>query len=82
MFSLGPNDEEYQIIEIEDHSIGIFRWQEWKFNLFIFFIVLCAVITIGGQAVIVYYIGRKAPKKRPINTMIIFDQVSVHTIAT
>ena len=75
MSNLGLYDEEFQITQIVDHGISIFRWQEWKSNLFLVFLGSCIVIAIGGQGMIIFYIGRYATKERPINRMILVDQV-------
>ena len=37
---------------------------------------ICSVIVISGEAMIIIYIGKYAPKDRAINKIILVDQVS------
>ena len=73
--TLGLESEEFQISDIKDHSIPIFKLQYWQLFLFICYYSVCAIITIVGEALVIFYIARHAPKKRPLNRMILIDQV-------
>ena len=73
--TLGLESEEFQISDIKDHSIPIFKLQYWQLVLFICYYSVCAIITIVGEALVIFYIARHAPKNRPLNRMILIDQV-------
>ena len=62
--------------DLEDHTLSYFKWEWWQLYLFIVYYIICAVIAILGQIMIVFYIAKHAPKNRPINKMILVDQVS------
>ena len=64
-----------QIIEIHDHSLSLLNWPGWQLSLYLLFLAICSVIAIGGRTMIIYYLLRHAPKERPINKMILVDQV-------
>ena len=51
------------------------QWQGLKSNSYVILIGICSGLTILGQALIIYYIQRHAPKNRPINQMFLIDQV-------
>ena len=54
------------------------NWQEWKSDVTFLFKTICAVATIIGQGMIIYYIKRHAPKERPINKLVLIDQVCAY----
>ena len=60
----------------EDDFMAFDNWQEWKSDLSILISTICAVTTVSGQGMIINYITRHAPKKRPINKLVLIDQVS------
>ena len=62
--------------DLEDHKLSYFKWEWWQLYLFIVYYSICSVIAIAGQIMIVFYISKYAPKDRPINKMILVDQVS------
>jgi hypothetical protein len=72
----------YQIIDITDHSLFIFRLESWQSWLLIISLAFCGLVSIGGTLMIINYIKRFAPKDRPINTMVFVDQVSTVEIST
>ena len=74
--TIGLGSEEFQIYNIEDHAVPILKLQYWQFVCLIFYYSVCAIIAIFGEALIIFYIARHAPKKRPLNRMILIDQVS------
>lgn len=67
--------EEFQIINLENHTIQIFQWPEWKSNLIVICSTMSVLISLCGKGMIVYYIKTYAPKGRPINEMFLIDQV-------
>ena len=73
---------EYEIIDITDHSLIIFRLESWQSGLLIISLASCGLVSIGGTLMIINYIKRFAPKDRPINTMVLVDQVSTMEIST
>ena len=80
MFELDLNDDEqYQIIETEDHNLSIYKLEKWQSNILVSFLCVCLVIDIVGKGMIIFYIGNYAPKERPINRMILVDQVREHS---
>ena len=74
--TIGLGSEEFHIYNIEDHASPIFKLQYWQFVCLICSYSVCAIIAIFGEALIIFYIARHAPKKRPLNRMILIDQVS------
>ena len=73
--TLGLESEEFQISDIKDHSVPIFKLQYWQLVLFICYYSVCAIITIVGEALVIFYIVQHAPKNRPLNRMILIDWV-------
>ena len=73
---------EYEIIDITDHSLIIYRLESWQSGLLIISLASCGLVSIGGTLMIINYIKRFAPKDRPINTMVLVDQVSTMEIST
>ena len=74
--TIGLGSEEFQIYNIEDHASPIFKLQYWQFVSLICYYSVCAIIAIFGEALIIFYIARHAPKNRPLNRMILIDQAS------
>ena len=68
-------NNENQTMSDEEYSMSVFTWYGWKFNVLITSLVIFAMVSIVGQSMIIFYIGRHAPKERPINRMILVDQV-------
>ena len=77
MAEYGIDNQTYQdiIANVESTEIAIFKWEWWKICLLLGFYTISATISICGQAMIIIYIARYAPKQRPINRMILIDQV-------
>ena len=65
----------FQIINVENHSLLIFRMQGLHFVFLITFFVICSLMVITGEAMIVFYIKKYSPKEQSINKMIFVDQV-------
>ena len=76
MAYFGVKDEIFQIVFIEDNTAAIFKLERWKIWLVFLLYTICSVTVISGQAMIIIYIGKYAPKNRAINRMILVDQVS------
>ena len=76
MADFGVEDETYQILDVEDQTAPIFKWEWWKTLVVFLLYAICSIIVICGQAMIIIYIRKYAPKDRAINRMIFVDQVS------
>jgi hypothetical protein len=76
MAYFGVEDEMFQILAVEDQTAAVFKLESWKICLVFMLYAICSVIVVGGQAMIIIYIGKYAPKDRAINRMILVDQVS------
>ena len=63
------------INSLENHSLPIFQWEEWKSKLFTGFTLVAVAVNFFGQGMIIFYIKRHAPAERPINKMYLIDQV-------
>ena len=65
-------------IEVENQSLAVFQWQDWRSTLFCFLLIIFGFIpSVGGKGMIVHYIiSRNAFKGRPINLMLLIDQVN------
>ena len=59
----------------DSKAILIFRWHSWKSPILVGLLVVAMVLSIGGKSMIINYIARFAPRGRPINIMIMIDQV-------
>ena len=70
------NNSNIQIDSLEDHSLTIFRCQSWPYGFLIGFLTVSTMVTIVGKMMIIYYMTNYAPKRRPINWIILFDQVN------
>ena len=46
-----------------------------KLDMFFMFSTFCFIVTAVGEAMVIYYIARHAPKERPINILVLIDQV-------
>ena len=68
-------DFDILVYDLEDHSFLIFEMQGAKLYLLIFYITIFSLITITGEAIIIFYIQKYSPKERSINTLILVDQV-------
>jgi hypothetical protein len=75
--TLGFGSEEFQISIIEDHAVPIFKLQCWQLVLLSCYYSICASIAIVGEALVIFYILQHAPKERPLNRMILLDQVCI-----
>ena len=67
----------FQIIDIENHSLSIFGMQGLQFGFLFTFYVIFSLMVITGEAMIVFYIKKYSPKERSINRMILVDQVCI-----
>ena len=76
MAYFGVKDEIFQIVFVTDETAAIFRLERWNLWLVFLLYTICSITVIGGQAMIIIYIGKYAPKNRAINRMILVDQVS------
>ena len=72
--TFGLGSEEFQISNIEDHAVPIFKLKYWQLDLLICYYLICAIIAIVGEALVIFYIMQHAPKERPLNRMILIDQ--------
>ena len=68
-------DLSFQINDIEDYSISIFKLQGLKLYILISFLAMMAFLGIIGKSMIVYYIQKYSPKEQSINKLILVDQV-------
>ena len=71
----GSGNLDFQIIDIEDHSLSIFKVKGLQLGFIITFYVIFELITIGGESMIVLYIQKYSSKEQSINKMILVDQV-------
>ena len=67
---------DFQIVNIENHSLTTLTWQGMKLYVLIGIIVFNALVGIFGEATIIFYIKKYSPEGRPINKLILVDQVS------
>lgn len=70
-----------QIIEtlkLEDFAsqeMQIFKWGTFKTPFLLTLLVTTQVFSLGGKSMIINYVIRFAPRERPINALIMIDQV-------
>ena len=75
MTYFGLDDQIFNIINVEDQTVAIFNWEWWKICLLLGLYLISASVALSGQIMIIIYIMKYAPKGRPINEMILVDQV-------
>ena len=63
--------------ELTDEAIPILRIDGLAKAILIFALICCIVINTFGKVFLVYYIKERAPK-RPLNDMILIDQVLIN----
>ena len=76
MAYFGVEHQIFQITNFEDQTTAIFKWEWWQRCLVFVLYAICSGIVISGEAMIIIYIGKYAPKDRAINKIILVDQVS------
>ena len=69
-------EEKLQIDQLENYSLPMFQWPEWKSKFVVLFSTISIVFSLCGKGMIVYYIKTYAPKDRSMNKMFLIDQVS------
>ena len=62
--------------ELQSESLKVIQWHGFFSILLICFCIALAVISTAGKSMIIYFILYKAPK-RPMNTMILHDQLGL-----
>ena len=66
-------------LDFPNESVKVIQWHGFFSVLLICFCSAFAIISTAGKSMIIYFILYKAPK-RPMNTMILLDQVSVQIV--
>ena len=61
--------------DLENESVTVIQWHGFFSIILICLCCIFAIISTSGKSMIIYFILYKAPK-RPMNTMILLDQVS------
>ena len=75
---MSVDKQEIQIIESEQSNVTILHVDSFISIALAFAVGMISFISIIIKGLFIYYIKRKAPKDRPINRMIFFDQVMSH----
>ena len=68
----------FDTVKLEDFSnqeMQIFKWEAFKTQFLLALLVTTQVFSLGGKTMIINYVARFAPRERPINTLIMIDQV-------
>ena len=60
--------------ELQSESVKVIQWHGFFSIVLITICCIFAIISTSGKSLIIYFILYKAPK-RPMNTMILLDQV-------
>ena len=68
-------DEKFEIANVTDHMVSVYRLPLLKLSVLISFFVIFSILGKIGQLMIIWYLKEYAPKNRPINRMILVDQV-------
>ena len=63
-------------LNVNEDSTPLNYWQKWKSALPTFFSAICAFLIVCGKGMIINYIRRHAPIERPINRLVLIDEVS------
>ena len=75
MYKLGSLNQTFFANEIIDHSFSLLKWKNWEISILVLFLTICTIVAIVGQTMVIHYIQKYAPKQRPINRIILVDQV-------
>ena len=63
-------------LNLEDESVRVIQWHGFFSIILIGLLSVCGVVSTSGKVMIIHFILTKAPK-RPLNKMILFDQVRI-----
>ena len=74
-FFYSVTNDTFEIANVTDHRVPVYRMQLWKLSALIAFFVIFSILGKIGQLMIIWYLKGYAPKNRPINRMILVDQV-------
>ena len=80
MAYFGLDDQIFNVINVEDQTVAIFNWEWWKICILLGLYLINASVALCGQVMIIIYIVNYAPKGRPINEMILVDQVKMSNL--
>ena len=61
----------------QDESIPLIEWDGWASIGILFIVIISSCINIVCKGLIIHYTWNYAPKGRPINALILFEQVSL-----
>lgn len=60
----------------DSELIQIYQWGNWKSPILLGLLAVTQIFSLGGKTMIINYIARYAPRERPINTVMMIDQVT------
>ena len=63
----------------DSKAIRIFTWDSWITPILLGLLAVVTVFSVGGKSMMINYIARFAPRGRPVNIMIMIEQVT-HSI--
>ena len=70
------NDYLFYLIDIVDKSVKLIELNGVYSIVLIGFSVICGTVCLSSRSFVINYIYRYAPNDRPINKMILIEQVS------
>ena len=70
--------DDFQSLESIDENVQVIQWHGLFSVVLILILSICGILSTVGKSMIIYFIVYKAPN-RPLNFMILCNQVSTYT---
>ena len=67
-----------QMVGLKDESISLLRLDFIEASTLIVVLIISWLIITGCKSLMINFVMKYAPKDRPINTLMLFDQVTIH----
>ena len=77
LVSISDQSLNITLISASDQSLSIIKWDPLTSPLLIVFLLAFLIGGVSCRTLIVNYVLRYAPKKRPMNSLILIDQVQL-----
>ena len=74
--------KELKEISVTNSSVHLILWNHWTSPIIIGCLFISGIVSLGLKGFIVKYVIRDAPKNRPVNLLIMFDQVISELLLT
>ena len=69
-----------KLVHLQDESVDFIKWNSTRSPLIITIFGFLSILNIIGKGLFINFVRNKAPKTRPINTLILVEQVIFYYI--